>query len=246
MNVLFAEGKNKIFTDFNSEYKIVTYIDSTECTACDLQLEKWHLFINEIKSFVQKDISFVIYVHPDNEKSLKRILQWEDSPFPFIIDDNNTFVELNQIPEDFMFHTYLLDKENKIIVIGNPITFPKIKDLYKKVLGIKSDISDVDKLTSINLNKSIIDFDCFPIKETQETEVCILNTGTQPLFISNVISSSEYINVTYNKRHIQPNDSIVLNVSYKAKNKGAFKKTLSIYCNVNKNPLQIKIYGNAE
>ena len=49
MNVLFAEGKNKIFTDFNSEYKIVTYIDSTECTACDLQLEKCHLFINEIK-----------------------------------------------------------------------------------------------------------------------------------------------------------------------------------------------------
>lgn len=241
-----TKGLNETFIHPKSDYKIITYIDSTECTACDLQLEQWCLFINEIKSFTQKYIPLIIYVHPNNEDSLEKILRWEDSSFPYIVDKNSTFVKLNKIPKESMFHTFLIDKENKILTIGNPVIYPKIKDLYRKILDIKSIVYDVNKLTSINLNKSIIDFDCFPIQEIQKTEICILNTGNQPLFVSDVISSSECINVLYSKRHIQPNDSIILNISYQARNKGFFEKKLNVYCNTGKEPLQIKIYGKAE
>lgn len=32
------------------------------------------------------------------------------------------------------FHTFLLDKDNKVLAIGNPIHNPKVKELYLKII----------------------------------------------------------------------------------------------------------------
>lgn len=38
------------------------------------------------------------------------------------IDDRQDFITNNPtIPEDAMFHTFLLDRKNKIVLVGNPV-----------------------------------------------------------------------------------------------------------------------------
>ena len=37
------------------------------------------------------------------------------------------------------FQTFLINKENKIVAVGNPLHRPKIKELYIKILTEKED-----------------------------------------------------------------------------------------------------------
>lgn len=55
-------GKDSVFLNYlGSDYKILSYNDSTGCTACKLQLSSWLKFIYEVDSIVKKDISFVFF-----------------------------------------------------------------------------------------------------------------------------------------------------------------------------------------
>lgn len=40
---------------------------------------------------------------------------------PVYIDSEDRFNRLNRFPSDPIFHTFLLDKDNKVAVIGNPV-----------------------------------------------------------------------------------------------------------------------------
>lgn len=41
--------------------------------------------------------------------------------YPIIYDYHGTLDSLNQFPKNRIFQTFLLDKDNKVILIGNPI-----------------------------------------------------------------------------------------------------------------------------
>ena len=40
----------------------------------------------------------------------------------------------NHFPTEIQLQTFLLDRENKVILMGNPIYNPEIKQLYLKVI----------------------------------------------------------------------------------------------------------------
>ena len=47
------------------------------------------------------------------------------------IDSTNQFIRQNVIiPSDALFHTFLLDEQNRIIVVGNPLFNDKLWNLY--------------------------------------------------------------------------------------------------------------------
>lgn len=56
---------------------------------------------------------------------------------PVIIDLNYEFKKLNpHIPENYLYHTFLLDTANNVILVGNPTNNGKIMNvLYEKVTG---------------------------------------------------------------------------------------------------------------
>ena len=52
---------------------------------------------------------------------------------PIIYDYHNQFFKLNQFPPD-PYRTFLLDKQNKVQLIGNPVETPQLWELYNKVI----------------------------------------------------------------------------------------------------------------
>ena len=50
--------------------------------------------------------------------------------YPVIFDTNNEFQKSNNLAQNNIFHTMLLNKSNKVILIGNPINNTKLKELY--------------------------------------------------------------------------------------------------------------------
>lgn len=125
-------GKNIILPtaelNKNTKFKIVNYIDSLGCIKCKLRLKKWVQLNNDTSLF---DIVFVS--HPHSYQNVKLLMEIDSVQHIQLIEDkNNKWYNKNEISENEMLHTFLLDHNNTIIVLGNPVQNDNIKDLYMK------------------------------------------------------------------------------------------------------------------
>lgn len=64
----------------------------------------------------------------------KHLTEWD----PFIIDINNEFEQLNpHLPKNKAMHTFLLDENNNVVLVGNPLHNPKIEKMFKEIVEEK-------------------------------------------------------------------------------------------------------------
>lgn len=147
-----------------------------------------------------------------------------------------------------MYQTYLLDKDNRVIAIGNPVHNLNVKELYLKMfLGNEStDIIKDKKCTVIKVDKNCIDLGTFDWKHEQIANFILTNTGKELMVIEDVSTSCGCVKVDYIKEPIQPGKSLKLTVKYQAEHSEHFNKTITVYCNGKDSPIQLKISGNAE
>jgi hypothetical protein len=62
--------------------------------------------------------------------------------YPVFIDEWGAFPTANpHIPTDSRFHTFLLDKNGKVVLVGDPVNNPPLWELYKSTITtlIKND-----------------------------------------------------------------------------------------------------------
>ena len=121
-----------------TEYKVLVYVDSIGCTSCKLQLPQWKEFIAYVDSVSGGKIPFLFFFQSKDNKELRYILKRDNFRLPVCVDSQNEFGKLNRFPSEQMFQTFLLDKDNRVKVIGNPIHNLSVKELYlKEIAGIK-------------------------------------------------------------------------------------------------------------
>ena len=136
INSIFTiQGKDTVDVDFNTEHKILVYVDSTGCTSCRLQLHKWKEFIAQVDTVAKEPVQFLFYLTPKSVKEARYITRRDDFTYPMCVDINNEINKKNQFPTKDTFHTFLLDAENKVQVIGNPIHNSAVRDLYLKTIS---------------------------------------------------------------------------------------------------------------
>ena len=55
--------------------------------------------------------------------------------FPVLLDTAGIFERSNpQLPENPVFHTFLLDRDNRVVLVGSPLGNPKMWELYKSTI----------------------------------------------------------------------------------------------------------------
>lgn len=114
--------------------KILVYLDSTGCTPCKFQISKWQALIDTCHQ-KQIHVSFLFIIHSSNYDELSVNLITHNFSYPMIYDIENRFNKLNHFSKDPTLHVFLLDKDNKIQLIGSPINNPKMWELYKKTIA---------------------------------------------------------------------------------------------------------------
>lgn len=128
------KGRDTIFSDqFKKDYKVLIYIDSTGCTSCKLRLFEWESIMEEAKP-VKDKVAFLFFIHTKDFKELDYILQRDRFYYPVFFDRKNELETLNTFPKAAEFHTLLLDKDNKVVLVGNPAKNKKIWELYKQII----------------------------------------------------------------------------------------------------------------
>lgn len=117
-----------------NDYKLVVYIDSLECSSCFVQ----HLFLydNLYKSLASRcDLVMILFPSANELSKVRHMLSLENHSYPIIVDETGCFERLNPgLPSDIRFHSFLLGKDNRPLVIGDPVKYPSILRLIRKTI----------------------------------------------------------------------------------------------------------------
>jgi hypothetical protein len=109
--------------------KIIIYINRGGCTPCKLKLSEWKDYMANVHS-INKKISFIFIVAPENITELDKEFIINDFKHIVYYDLNTNFEEINNLPKDSKYHTFMVNNMNKIILVGNPVINSKINELY--------------------------------------------------------------------------------------------------------------------
>lgn len=242
--VFTIQAKDTVDFQFrHADYKVVSYVDSIGCISCKLQLGRWTEFIHEVDSLTNGAVPFVFCLHTKDVADMRRIIRKNDFQYPVFVDEMGTFEALNHFPTHMTFQTFLLDKDNKVVVIGNPVHNPQVKELYlEKLTGIeRKTLQSVQ--TEMTVDKAEIDFGNFPKHELKEGKFLLTNTGKGLLVVHDVITSCGCTKVGYGKEPVRPGGTMELTVRYEADEDGHFNKTLTIYSNAVGSPHRVRVKG---
>lgn len=122
----------------NAKIKLVHYVDSAKCSTC--YLGKIIIF----EEFLQLENDYHglfcnIFIANPNKKDLFRLkIEHMNNRLPqtVFIDTTHAFLSRNHnIPDETIYHTFLLDENNKIILVGNPIFNENIKKKAKRLIA---------------------------------------------------------------------------------------------------------------
>ena len=119
-------------------YKILIYIDDEECTSCSLKLWDWNDMYEKVFNIIVPDKLSIIILFDGREKEdilmHVRHVNWE---MPVLWDQNGVINQQRKFPKQIRMRCMLLDSDNKVLVVGNPLYSHSIYDLYLKLLTKK-------------------------------------------------------------------------------------------------------------
>ena len=246
-SVFTVQGKDTVdFTFREADYKVLVYVDSVGCTSCKLQLDRWKKVMKEMTEETGQDIPFLFFFNPKDMKELRYLTRRDGFTYPVCFDEKDELNVLNHFPLDMMFQTFLLDRDNKVVSVGNPVHNPKVKELYlKHITGNRNDSKETPK-TSVELSETEKDFGNIPLNEKREHVFNLVNTGNKPLVIYDVVTSCGCTKAEYSMEPVRSGETLDLKVIYNAEDKGRFRKILRVYCNVEDSPLKLTVVGTVE
>ena len=229
----------------DAEYKVLVYVDSVGCTSCKLQLPKWQELIAHVDSATNGNVPFIFVFQSKDDRELRYILKCDNFDRPVCIDRNNRFNSSNRFPQDITFQTFLLDKDNKVKVIGNPVHNLAVRDLYlKQITGMQYQ----EALPKTTLETEQAEYDLGTVKEgtTKKQAVTVRNTGTSVFKLKGFTTSCDCTEATCDWKELQPGESGTVTVSYEAEQPGDFYRTVEIYGNIPNNSLMMSFIGTVQ
>lgn len=247
-NLSFMEyGEKRVDFDISKgKYKIVHYVDSAGCTSCKLNLKQWDEFIFYMDSVTGHTVPCLFYIHTKQKRELKIALKENGFDYPVCLDMENEFYRLNKFPMTPLLQTFLLDENNRIVGMGDPVRNPHIKELYLNLISGKRRKQEMEQArTTVELSSKEIDFGTFLWEEKQDTVVRLINIGDKPLVVYNIATSCGCTVVDYSKQPARPGESLNLKVSFEAERPEYFRKNIVVHCNADNSPLVFWITGHA-
>lgn len=243
---------NPIFTRFatdtldylipSSHHKILIYVDSLGCTSCKLQLKQWKQFIHYTDSVTNKTVPFLFFINAKDYQEIIYLLKQDEFNYPVCIDIGDSLNKLNHFPPEITYQTFLLNENNEVKVIGNPIHNLAVKELYLKQITGKT--SNNTKHTTADAHPQEADLGMLKVEEIKEAVFILKNTGNKPLVIIDVATTCGCASATFEKHPANPGDELKITVMMQPKESGFFNETITVKCNIDKY-IKLTIRGHA-
>lgn len=119
-----------------SAYKLVVFTDSTQCSSCFIgHLSIWNDLLEWEDSGL---LDFIFIVEPKfgEHQRIAELLHSSILNHSVYLDTYNSFRLSNpQLPQNSIYHTFLLDNDNHVVIVGDPVRNAKIKDMMEMVIN---------------------------------------------------------------------------------------------------------------
>ena len=134
------KGLDTMICISDAPMKMVVWYDSVGCSSCRIQhIHEW----NEIVFYANKigDVFDPVFIFSPKASDLHGIriaLRTVGFEYPVYIDNGNFFSKNNpHIPSNKRMHTFLLDENNKVVLVGSPVRNEPLWELYKEQIQLK-------------------------------------------------------------------------------------------------------------
>ncbi|MDR1699909.1 MAG: hypothetical protein LBR68_01820 [Lachnoclostridium sp.] len=117
--------------------QFVVWVDSVACASCRInQMFEYDEIIDFSKKVREGFLPIFIFSPPHTKlNEAIQSLQVSMFDYPVFIDENQAFPAANpHIPADNRFHTFLIDKNGKVVLVGDPVNNPALWELYKTTI----------------------------------------------------------------------------------------------------------------
>ena len=226
-----------------SVHKVLVFVDSVGCTSCKLQLQRWKELIQYTDSVTQGTVPFLFFFQSKNRREIRYLLKRDNFDRPVCLDESDALNRLNRFPSDSRFHTFLLDKENRVVLVGNPIHSLSVKELYLTEMVNKPTRLQVK--TRAEVSETSVDLGTMKVGESKEAVFRLTNAGEHPLVIVDVATSCGCADPSYDKRPANPGETLQVKVSMTPNERGYFAKVITVKCNTNQ-LIRLTVKGTAQ
>ena len=131
-------GRDTVLNDFiDVPIKLVVWVDSLGCASCEVsQMSGWKDIVGYADSLAHSfRIIYLFTPKRHSSRGVKVNLRPRTFDYPLFLDRNATFVKLNpNLPQNPKLHTFLLDKNNKVVCVGSPLHNASLWAFYKKTI----------------------------------------------------------------------------------------------------------------
>lgn len=233
-------GEPVKFDIADADYTIISYIDSSDCMQCKMKLFSWNHVINELKSAEDVEVKFLMILNSPQTQNIDNIIKQENFWHPISFDSIGAFEAANSLPKSNIYHTFLLDGENRIIAVGNPAINPKIRQLYKNIIYSESPYNH----DSLLCNDRALNFGVVNIGDTIRKRFELVNNSECVRTIQELVTSCDCTTVTAESDSILPGKNNMVTITYVADSlTGAVSQYVDIFYIENESPERLTIYG---
>lgn len=119
----------------DSKWTLVVYADTTDCSKCYLEhLRLWNDFVKmEIDHEGIIRFLFIIEARAGEAKGLYLQLGTTNLKHSIYVDGKKSFSRNNpQIPINQFYHTFLLNENKEVVLVGSPLYNERIEAIFKR------------------------------------------------------------------------------------------------------------------
>lgn len=129
--------KDSSWLDLEEKFKLVITIPKEHCTSCRISAHE--LIDSLLNIFPSSTLAPMVILDGPNQAVYETALETIDKfqlAFPIYSDNSSQLFMMNPfIPDHEIFHSFLLDKNNMVVLIGDPSTDYNMMKLYQDVLS---------------------------------------------------------------------------------------------------------------
>lgn len=223
-------------------FTILTYVDSAGCTGCRMNLPLWREFMNTVDSVAgDAEVDIIMVVNTTDKSELRFLARRDSYCNPIVMDAQDSLNIINGFPSGSDVRTFLLDRDHRVLAIGNPVANSAVANLFRAIISGSKTFSDSGK-SIITALPSSVDFGQIKAGKTVSISLQLSNSGSDSIFIREIIPSCPCITVAETDSVITPNGAASLALTLKSNQEvGDFNGTVNVFYHNCKSPTVIPI-----
>lgn len=245
-NVKFTILNDTVDYDINSfDYKIFTYVDSSDCTICRLKLMGWDKLLANLSFIKDLKIGLIQVISTKMTDEIKDHMRASHYLHPVYFDTKGQMDSLNHFLHDYNFQTFLLDASNHIVAIGNPLNNNILNVFLEEMRQydyIKGEMKTTDYPIKVDRMSQSIGFVGY--NKVGKCHFFIKNTLKTPISIKEITTSCPCTEASSNRDSILPEEYATILVRYRSnETEREFSNLINISFNEIEVPILLEING---